>query len=83
MLHPVGRQTTHAGQAIVTITSTHAKASVIQTAMRDLANFFKELATTAEQLCLEERAKLFALRAFRKLLALSPLPSLKLLPATG
>jgi len=84
MLHSVGRQTTHAGQTIVTITSTHAKASVIQTAMRELASFFKELATTAEQLCLEERVKLIALRAFRKLLTLSPpLPSLKLLPATG
>jgi hypothetical protein len=84
MLHSVGRQTTHAGQTIVTITGTHAKASVIQTAMRELASFFKELATTAEQLCLEERGKLIALRAFRKLLTLSPpLPSLKLLPATG
>jgi hypothetical protein len=84
MLHSVGRQTTHAGQTIVTITSTHAKASVIQTAMRELASFFKELATTAEQLCMEERVKLIALRAFRKLLSLSPpLPSLKLLPATG
>jgi hypothetical protein len=84
MLHSVGRQTTHAGQTIVTITSTHAKASVIQAAMREMTGFFKELATTAEQLCLEERVKLIALRAFRKLLALSPpLPTLKLLPATG
>ena len=84
MLHSVGRQTTHAGQTIVTITSTHAKASVVQAAMLELASFFKELAITAEQLHMEERVKLIALRAFRKLLALSPpLPSLKLLPATG
>jgi hypothetical protein len=47
MLHSVGRQTTHSGQTIVTITSTHAKASVVQTAMRELASFFKELALTA------------------------------------
>lgn len=84
MLHSVGRQTTHSGQTIVTITSTHAKASTVQTAMREMASFFKELAATAEQLRMEERIKLIALRAFRKLLALSPpLPTLKPLPATG
>lgn len=84
MLHSVGRQTSHAGQTTVTITSTHAKASVIQTAMRELACFFKELARTAEQLGLVERIKLIARRAFRKLLpSLPPLPSRKLLPATS
>lgn len=84
MLHSVGRQTTHAGQTIVTITSTHAKASVVQAAMRELAGFLKELARTAEQLGFVERVKLIARRAFRKLLASPlPFPSLKLLPATG
>jgi hypothetical protein len=84
MLHSVGRQTSHAGQTTVTITSTHAKASVVQTAMQELASFFKELARTAEQLGLADRIKLIASRAFRKLLAsLPPLPSRKLLPATG
>lgn len=83
MLHSVGRQTSHAGQTIVTITSIHAKASVVQTAMRELACFFKELARTAEQLGVAERIKLIARRAFRKLLAAPPLlPSLKLLPDT-
>jgi hypothetical protein len=84
MLHSVGRQTTHAGQTIVTITSTHAKASVVQTAMRELAGFLKELARTAEQLGFVERVKLIARRAFRKLLASPlPFPTLKLLSATG
>jgi hypothetical protein len=84
LLHSVGRQTTHAGQTIVTITSTHAKASVVQAAMQELACFFKELARTAEQLGFWERVKLIARRAFRKLLASPPsLPSLKLLLATG
>lgn len=84
MLHSVGRQTTHAGQTIVAITSTHAKASVVQTAMRELAGFLKELARTAEQLGFVERVKLIARRAFRKLLASPlPFPSMKLLPATG
>jgi hypothetical protein len=52
--------------------------------MRELAAFFKELSITAEQLQMEERIKLIALRAFKKLLALPPLqPNLILLPATG
>ena len=84
MLHSVGRQTSHAGQTIITITGTHAKAAVVQTAMRELACFLKELARTAEQLGLVERVKLIARRAFRKILVSPPpLPSLKLLPAMG
>ncbi len=84
MLHSVGRQTSHAGQTIITITGTHAKASFVQTAMRELACFFKELSRTAEQLGVVERVKLIVRRAFRKLLASPPLlPSLKLLPTTG
>lgn len=83
MLHSVGRLTSHAGQKIVTITSTHARSSVVQAAMQQLASFFKELARTAEQLGLTERIKLIAQRAFSKLLALSPPPLLNLTPATG
>lgn len=84
MLHSVGRLTSHAGQRIVTITSTHAKSSVIQDAMQQLASFFKELRCTAEQLGLMERIKLIAQRAFSKLLDLSPPPPLlNLAPATG
>jgi hypothetical protein len=52
--------------------------------MREMASFFKELARIAEQLPLVERIKLIALRAFKKLLSLSPpLPTMKLQPATG
>lgn len=84
LLHSVGRQTSHAGQTIVTITSSHAKSSAVQAAMRGLAGFLKGLARTAEQLGLVERVTLIARRAFRKLLTMSPpLPSLKLLPGAG
>lgn len=84
MLQAIGRKTTHAGQTIVTVTSTHAKASVVQTAMRELARFFKELNQTAEQLTCVERVRLIARRAFMKLLtSLPPLPTAKLLPAPG
>jgi hypothetical protein len=84
MLQSIGRKTTHAGQTIVTVTSTHAKAPVIQAAMQELTRFFKELTNSAEQLDVAGRIKLIAQRAFRKLLAsLPPLPTPKLLPATG
>ena len=80
----IGRKTTHAGQTTVTITSTHAKAPVIQAAMQELTRFLKELINSAEQLDVSGRIKLIAQRAFSKLLAsLPPLPTPKLLPATG
>ena len=81
MLQSIGRKTTHAGQTTVTVTSTHAKASVMQAAMRDLTTFFKELSRTAEQLGVTGRVRLIAQRAFRKLLSsLPPLSPPKLLP---
>ena len=84
MLQSIGRKTTHAGQTTVTITSTHAKAPVIQAAMQELTRFFKELTNSAEQLDVSGRIKLIAQRAFSKLLAsLPPLPTPKLLSATG
>ena len=84
MLQSVGRKTTHAGQTTVTVTSTHAKVTVVQAAMQELTRFFKELIRAAEQLGVAGRVRLIAQRAFRKLLAsLPPLPTPKLLPATG
>ena len=84
MLQAIGRKTTHAGQTTVTVTSTHAKASVVQTAMCKLARFFKELNQTAEQLTVVERVRLIARKAFMKLLSSLPtLPTPKLLPTPG
>lgn len=68
MLESVGRKTSHAGQTTVTITSSHAKATVIQAAMRELPAFFKELSRTAEQLAIAEKIALIAKRAYRKIL---------------
>lgn len=72
MLQAVGKQTSHAGQTTVTITSSHAKAPVIQAAMLEVTRFFKELIRTAEQLNMKERLKLIAKHAFRKLLTSAP-----------
>jgi hypothetical protein len=84
MLQSVGRKTTHAGQTTITVTSSHAKASVVQAAMQELTRFFKELTRTAEQLGVREKVTLIAKRAFRKLLtSLPPLPTPNLLPTTG
>ena len=84
MLESVGRKTSHAGQTTVTITSSHAKATVIQAAMRELTAFFKDLTHTAEQLGIAEKITLIAKRAYRKMLpVLNPEDGLKLLPSTG
>jgi hypothetical protein len=84
MLESVGKKTSHAGQTTVTITSSHAKATIIQAAMRELTAFFKELSHTAEQLAIAERIALIAKRAYRKMLpVLKPPDGLILLPSTG
>jgi hypothetical protein len=84
MLESVGRKTSHSGQTTVTITSSHAKASVVQAAMQVLTRFFKELAHTAEQLGITEKVELIARKAYSKMLPdLPPENGVKLLPATG
>ena len=50
MLHAIGKQTRHAGQTRVTITSTHAEAGKVMAGYRRIASFFKQLRATAEQL---------------------------------
>lgn len=72
MLQAVGKRTRHAGQTTVTITSSHAKAPLVQAAMLEVTRFFKELMRTAEQLNMKERLKLIAKHAFRKLLTSAP-----------
>jgi hypothetical protein len=50
MLYAIGKQTRHAGQTRVTITSTHAESSKVMAGYRRIAGFFKELRATAELL---------------------------------
>lgn len=84
MLQAVARQTSHSGQAIVTITRSHAKAHLVQAAMQELAAFLKHIAQTAEQLRLMERIEFIAMRAFMKLLtSATPLSVCKCLQAPG
>jgi hypothetical protein len=50
MLHAIGKQTRHAGQNRLVITSLHAAAPKVMDGYRRISAFFKQLRSTAEQL---------------------------------
>jgi hypothetical protein len=50
LLHGVGKQTSHAAQKILTITSTHGRASYVRAAYERVCAFFNELKAIAPQL---------------------------------
>ncbi|MDD5578462.1 MAG: hypothetical protein PHY16_04175 [Methylobacter sp.] len=50
MLYGIAKQTRHAGQTRLTISSPHAEAEKVEQRYRNIAAFFKELWVTAEQL---------------------------------
>jgi hypothetical protein len=64
-LHSIARQTRHANQTTVEITSTHAMASAIQVALTKISGFFKSIRGTAEQLTQLARWRLILSAAFR------------------
>jgi Transposase DDE domain group 1 len=73
LLQAVAKQTEHAGQRRLTITSTHAMAEKVQRALTALSGFLKDLKATAEQL--DPFALMYQIlnRAFRVLLGGRPL----------
>lgn len=81
LLNGVARQTKHAGQTILTITSAHVKSTAVQAVLQALSAFLKHLKTNAEQLSIADRMKLIIHRAFRALL--ENLKPLALLQAPG
>ena len=50
LLHGVGKQTTHASQKTLTITSTHGRASYVREAYQRISDFFEQLKAIAPQL---------------------------------
>jgi hypothetical protein len=54
LLHAVGKQITHAGQTIVSISSMHGKIGKVQKLLYRIVEFFKTLKSGAEQLTLEQ-----------------------------
>jgi hypothetical protein len=77
LLHAVGKQTQHAGQTTLTLTSMHAETNRIQRALRDLTGFFRTLRHTAEQLDWGQRWGLILSRAFAAFLKGRPLAAPK------
>jgi len=64
-LHGIARQTRHANQTRVEITSTHSMASVIQVALTKISGFFRSIKDAAEQLPQPARWRLILSAAFR------------------
>jgi hypothetical protein len=83
LLHAIAKQTRHSNQTTVTITSTHAKAGVVQVALGEVSRFLKWIKSSTEQLTRAERWRLILSHAFRKFLHGSILGSTpKLAPST-
>ena len=68
LLHAVGRQTRHAGQKKVTITSSHAKNSSVRNVLTAVSSFLSKLKQTAEQLTDLQRWQLILSRIFFRFL---------------
>ena len=67
LLQAVGRKTTHGNQTTLTVTSLHAQATAIQSAMQSVAAFLVQVRATAEQLIPLQRWRLIlqsVVRAF-------------------
>ncbi len=82
LLHGVARQTRHAGQTTVTITSAHGLAAKARSALTRIAAFFAELRASAEQLTAEQRWYRILTQALVRYLNGQPLrPPPRLVPA--
>ena len=81
LLYGVGKQSFHGGQKTITITSTHAKAEVVQERLRLLTRFLHEIKANARQLDWWQRWRLILSRIFVKLLGGRPLGGCAILPA--
>ncbi len=68
LLHAVARQTTHAGQTVVTVTPLHAEEPKIRRMLTTLSQFLETLKTTAEQLTSGQRWCRILDRIFQRLL---------------
>jgi hypothetical protein len=55
LLHGIGRQTTHANQTTLTITSNHAKAEPIRRSLEAVSHLLQRFAQTAERLTMKQR----------------------------
>ena len=68
LLHGVARQTHHAGQTRLTVTSHHGRRKAVMAALRRIAGFFRSLTQSAEQLSAGDRWRRILAEALRKYL---------------
>ena len=68
LLHGVARQTHHAGQTRLTVTSHHGRREAVVAALRRIAGFFRALTQSAEQLTAEDRWRRILAEALKKYL---------------
>lgn len=68
LLHGVARQTRHAGQTRLVVTSSHGRRDKVAAALRRISRFFQDLRRNAEQLTTEEKWLRILGEALRKYL---------------
>ena len=68
LLHGVARQTHHAGQTRLTVTSSHGRRQMVVAALRRISAFFQTLVRSAEQLSAEDRWRRILAEALKKYL---------------
>ena len=83
LLHAVGKQTSHAGQTSIKISSTHGKMDKVKRLISRIKSFFEALKNCAEQLTFDELWNRILSKALEKYLRGTSLRQLILLPNTG
>ena len=68
LLHEIGRQTHHAGQTRLTVTSSHGWWGAVVAALRRITGFFRTLTKSTEQLTAEDRWRRILAEALKKYL---------------
>ena len=68
LLHGIARQTHHAGQTRLTVTSSHGRRRAVVAALRRITGFFQTLVRSAEQLSAEDRWRRILAEALKKYL---------------
>ncbi len=83
LLNAVGKQTTHAGQTTVTVTSMHAKAPQMRSALQAISSFLATIRNAAEQLTFAQRWLLILSQVFVVFLKGRILGQAQFIPGTG
>ena len=83
LLNAVGKQTTHSGRTTVTVTSMHAKAHQMRSALQAISSFLATVRDAAEQLTHPQKWLLILSRVFCVFLKGRTLGQPQFIPGTG